>query len=60
MIFLDNYREFVTDEIMDAMENRTGDVVPVWQPDKWKDHPMLDEAREKTRSGYADRGDVFH
>ena len=60
MIFLGNYIDYITPEIMNAMKNRTGDVIPVWQPDKWKDHPMLDSAREKTRSGYAERGDVFH
>jgi hypothetical protein len=60
MIFLKNYADWITPEIMNHIETHDGDLVPVWQPDRWKGHPMLDEARERARPGYAHRTHDFH
>jgi hypothetical protein len=49
MIFIKNCKEIVTDKLMDFLRSHDGDTVPVWQPNRWKGHPMLDAAREKAR-----------
>ena len=60
MIFLKNYADWITPELMNHIETHDGDLVPVWQPDRWKGNPMLDEARERARPGYAHRNHDFH
>lgn len=59
MIYLANLSEWITPEIMNHIESHTGDTTPVWQPDRWKGHPMLDEARERARWGYSQRTHDF-
>ena len=60
MILIKNYADWITPEFMNHIESHDGDLVPVWQPDRWKGHPMLDEARERARPGYAHRNHDFH
>jgi len=60
MIFLKNYADWPSPALMNHVETHDGDLVPVWQPDRWKGHPMLDEARERARPGYAHRTHDFH
>lgn len=59
MIYIDNFSNWITPQFMNHIANRQGDTVPVWQPDRWKGHPMLDEARERARSGYSHRSHDF-
>jgi hypothetical protein len=59
MELIKNYASWITPEFLEFIHTHNGDTVPVWQPDKWKGHPMLDEAREKTRTGYAHRNHDF-
>ena len=44
---------------MNHIETHSGDNVPVWQPERWKGHPKLDEARELQRPGYAHQNITF-
>jgi hypothetical protein len=44
---------------MKHLSTKPGDTVPVWQPDRWKGHPMLDAARERARSGYSHKDHNF-
>lgn len=44
---------------MQYITEHDGDTVPVWQPDRWRGHPMLDEARERARAGFAHRNHDF-
>jgi hypothetical protein len=60
MIFLGNYKDWISRDLLDTLISETGKKVPVWQPDKWKDHPTLDEFREKTRPGYSEKDYYFH
>jgi len=53
MNLVGNYKDWITPELMSHLETNTGDTVPVWQPDRWKGHPMLDAARERARAGYS-------
>lgn len=59
MELIKNYSDWLTPGLLQHLESRTGDTVPVWQPDRWKGHPMLDEAREKARFGYSDGKHMF-
>jgi hypothetical protein len=59
MKFLGNYKHWITDELMNHLINSKGDTVPVWQPERWSGHPMLDEAREQCRPGYEHSGHNF-
>lgn len=59
MIYIGNFKYLITVELMDYLTTHSGDTVPVWQPDKWQGHPMLDEARERARSGYSHRSHDF-
>jgi hypothetical protein len=59
MRFIANYVEFASDELLNHLETHKGDTVPVWQPDRWSGHPMLDEARERARIGYSDNKHFF-
>lgn len=60
MEFLGNYASWITPGLLDHIKTHTGDLVPVWQPDRWKGHPMLDEARERARWGYGDDKHNFY
>lgn len=59
MELIKNYADWITPEFMEFIRNNDGDTVPVWQPDKWSGHPMLEEARERVRPGYAHRNHDF-
>ena len=53
MKYLGNYAGWITSELMTHLKTADGDCVPVWQPDRWQGHPLLDEFREKARPGYS-------
>jgi len=59
MEFVKNYADWITPEFMQYITDNDGDTVPVWQPDRWKGHPTLDEARERARAGYEHRNHNF-
>jgi hypothetical protein len=59
MKYIGNFPNFVSKEILSHLESSTGDTVPVWQPDRWKGHPMLDDARETARPGYSHKTHDF-
>lgn len=60
MLFIGNYKKIVTDELINHLETHEGDLINVWQPHRWKGHPILDEARERARFGYSNGKSVFH
>ena len=53
MKYIGNFSNWITVELMNHLSSHTGDTMSVWQPDKWKGHPLLDEALERCRPGYA-------
>ncbi len=59
MRYIGNYKEWVTPELMNHLKENDGDIRPVWQPERWQGHPLLDEYREKCRTGYAHRNHDF-
>lgn len=60
MILIKNCKDWITDEFMNHITSHDGDVVPVWQPDRWQGHPMLDEATARARPGYAHKNHDFN
>jgi len=45
MKYIGNESEWITDEIMSLLENNVGNNVPVWNPDRFHGHPLLDTIR---------------
>ena len=59
MNYVGNYKSWITPKLMNHLTINDGDTVSVWQPDRWKGHPMLDEARERARFGYSHKNHDF-
>lgn len=59
MKYIGNYKDWITDELMDYLRTHDGDTRPVWQPERWQGHPVLDSFRERCRTAYSHRGDTF-
>lgn len=59
MKFIANYKDWITDDLMNHLQTRDGETRPVWQPERWQGHPLLDEFRELCRVGYAHRNHNF-
>jgi hypothetical protein len=59
MNYIGNYKDWITDELMDYLRTNDGDTRPVWQPERWQGHPTLDLFRERCRTAYAHRDDKF-
>jgi hypothetical protein len=47
--FIKNEKSWITPELMEYLSTIPGDRIPVWQPDRWQGHPMLDKFRELAR-----------
>ena len=59
MIYLGNYKNWITKEIITHLKTHSGDATPVWQPDRWTGRPEWEEARERARPGYAHKTHDF-
>jgi len=59
MKYIGNYRDWITDELMNHLRTRDGDTAYVWQPNRWQGHPLLDKFRELARPGYAHKNHDF-
>jgi hypothetical protein len=60
MRYIGNYKEWITPELLNHLKTSTGDLTPVWQPDRWRGNPILDEYREKARPAYSQDTPTFH
>ena len=59
MNYVGNYKDWITNKLMNHLQTHNGDARPVWQPERWQGHPLLDEFREKCRIAYSHRDDKF-
>ena len=59
MEFIGNFKEWITPELMTHLKTADGDTTPVWQPERWQGHPLLDQYREMARPGYSHRNHDF-
>lgn len=59
MNYIGNYKSWITSELMNHLYTHDGDITPVWQPDKWSGHPLLEEFREKARPVYSQNTPLF-
>jgi hypothetical protein len=56
-----NYKSWIPEGLLDVIQSNDGDVVPVYQPDKWRGRPEWDRARiELEKAGYPDLNYKFH
>lgn len=60
MKYIGNYKDWITQDLLDHLKNHEGDHVPVWQPDRWSGHPLLEEYKEKARPVYSENSPMFH
>lgn len=60
MRYVGNFREWITPELMNHLKSHDGDLTPVWQPERWTGHPVLEEYKEKARPVYSDNTPLFH
>jgi hypothetical protein len=59
MNYIGNYTNWITPALMNHLETHTGDTTPVWQPDRWSGHPLLEQYKEMARAGYSHGTHVF-
>lgn len=59
MEYIGNYAEWITPSLMEHLKTSNGDTTPVWQPDRWQGHPLLDQYREMARPGYSHKAHDF-
>lgn len=59
MQYIGNYKWWVTDKLMNHLATHDGDARPVWQPERWQGHPILDTFREMCRKGYSTKNYTF-
>ena len=45
MEYIGNESEWISDELMSLLTNNTGSKLPVWNPNRWNGHPLLDKVR---------------
>jgi len=43
--YIGNEVEWITDELLTLLETNTGSRLPVWNPNRWHGHPLLDKIR---------------
>lgn len=60
MKYIANYSYWITNSLLNHLKEKEGDYTSVWQPDKWKGHPILDAYREKARPAYSQKNVMFH
>lgn len=60
MQYITNYKEWITNDLLRHLEKNTGDCVPVWQPDRWSGHPILENFKNKASKFFKDKTPVFH
>ena len=59
MEYIGNFKEWITDDLMNHLRTHNGDCTKVWQPDRWQGHPELDKYRELARAGFAHKDHDF-
>lgn len=59
MKYINNYSSWITPELLNHLITHTGDITPVWQPDRWTGHPLLEEYREMARPVYSQNTPLF-
>jgi hypothetical protein len=43
MNYIGNEAEWVTDDLMNLLTTQQGNPVPIWDPERWHGHPLLDK-----------------
>lgn len=60
MNYVGNFKSWITPELMDHLKTHDGDLTPVWQPERWSGHPLLEEYKEMARPVYSQNTPMFH
>ena len=60
MNLINNYADWITEDLMGFLKSCQGEKTPVWQPDRWSNNDILEEYKEKARPGYSNNNYFFH
>ena len=61
MKYLGNFIDWIPDGLIDTVRNNTGDITPVYQPEKWRGTPEIEAARiALEEAGYPEQNLKFH
>ena len=59
MKYIGNFNWWITNDLMNLLKTKDGDTRPIYQPDRWKGHPLLEEFNEKCRKAYGHKDHTF-
>jgi len=59
MKYIGNYKNWITKDLMTHLQTYNGDTRPVWQPERWSGHPLLEEYKEMCKEGYSNKTHDF-
>jgi hypothetical protein len=54
MQFVGNQKDWITDDLMLLLESKEGDAVPIWEPDRWGGHPLLEDMNAEGKEYFKD------
>jgi hypothetical protein len=62
MNYIGNENNWITNELMDLLENNSGSKLPVWNPNRFRGHPLLDKVRIAGESYFGEKipNNFFH
>jgi hypothetical protein len=55
MNYIGNQADWITPELLEILSTTDGDAVPIWNPNRWKGHPLLDTIREKGTNWFGNK-----
>jgi len=59
MEYIGNFKDWITPELMQHLSTHDGDTTPVWQPERWSGHPLLEQYKEMARPVYSQNTPLF-
>jgi hypothetical protein len=54
MNYIGNQSSWITNDLMEILEASDGDNVPIWDPNRWQRHPLMDNVREMGTAYFKD------
>lgn len=54
MQYIGNQKEWITNDLLKLLADSNGDNVPLWTPDRWGGHPLLDKMNDEGKAYFKD------
>jgi hypothetical protein len=55
MNYIGNQREWITDDLINLLLNKQGDLIPIWDPKRLRGHPLLEQITEQGLSWFGEK-----